>query len=344
MYPSQYPDVPGLAASIAQSMQTMDQKVTSIYDRVYDTSRLYPIVDEAQVLGILTRIGDVGKDRDGAIEFHNGKPIVSVKYSLADGSDSAFSIANALNANTHLDPVHDVLSYTVVHVSPWTAVGPQGNGIGTAMGDLNQLVQWLDPNKVQVITLEQMIVDLRNNFGTPVQVPSLSWSGASSNSWSVGTTANWNLGSDSAVYYNGDAVRFGNGALNRAITIIGTVKPGSITVNNSFLNSYTIGGGVIGGATRHRQARRWDAHSDWCQYFYRSRGHSGGHDRHDDIGQRRSCQRHRRLHQCRSEPGAGWRYAQVDWHHNHDDEPLIHAGPGRRNDRQLAGRQSGFDL
>ena len=39
------------------------------------------------------------------------------------------------------------------------------------MSNLNQLVQWLDPTKVEVVTLEDMMVYLRNNFGTPVGLP-----------------------------------------------------------------------------------------------------------------------------------------------------------------------------
>ena len=46
-----------------------------------------------------------------------------------------------------------------------------GTGSGDPMSNLNQLVQWLDPTKVEVVTLEDLMVHLRNNFGTPVSVP-----------------------------------------------------------------------------------------------------------------------------------------------------------------------------
>jgi hypothetical protein len=36
------------------------------------------------------------------------------------------------------------------------------------MSNLNQLVQWLDPTKVEVVTLEELMVHLRNNFGAPL--------------------------------------------------------------------------------------------------------------------------------------------------------------------------------
>ena len=111
------------------------------------------------------------KGRNGALEFHNGKPILSVKYSLWDGADTAQSIAAALNANTHRDAYRDSASFTIVNVHPWSVTGPNGTGTGDPMSNLNQLVQWLDPTKVEVVTLEDMMVFLRNNFGTPVGLP-----------------------------------------------------------------------------------------------------------------------------------------------------------------------------
>ena len=111
------------------------------------------------------------KGRNGALQFHNGKPILSVKYSLWDGADTAQSIAAALNANTHRDAYHDSASFTIVNVHPWSVTGPDGTGTGDPMSNLNALVQLLDPTKVDVVTLEDMMVFLRNNFGTPVGLP-----------------------------------------------------------------------------------------------------------------------------------------------------------------------------
>jgi hypothetical protein len=43
-----------------------------------------------------------------------------------------------------------------------------GTGSGDPMSNLNQLVEWLDPTKVEVVTLEELMVHLRNNFGVPI--------------------------------------------------------------------------------------------------------------------------------------------------------------------------------
>jgi hypothetical protein len=168
MFPSQYPDNAGLVVAIAQSMRVADQRVISILDPSYDTTQLYPILDDPQVLGMMfkTYLGDY-RGRDGALDWHNGKPIVSVKYSLWDGGQTAQAIANGLNASVHRDGIHDAASYSIVNIHPWSTLGPAGTGSGDPMSNLNQLVGWLDSTKVKIVTLEELIVHLRKNFGTP---------------------------------------------------------------------------------------------------------------------------------------------------------------------------------
>jgi hypothetical protein len=171
-FPSEYPDIDGLVDSISDSMQMADQRVISILDPNYDSSRLHAILDDPQVMGMMFKTyADYYKGRNGALEYHNGKPVLSVKYSLWDGADTALSIANDLNNTTHRDPLLDSASYSIVNVHPWSTSGPNGTGSGTPMGNLNQLVQGLDPTKVEVVTLEELMVHLRNNFGTPVTEP-----------------------------------------------------------------------------------------------------------------------------------------------------------------------------
>ncbi len=169
VFPSQYPDNPGLVASISQSLRSADQRVISLLDPVYNPSTLYSMLADPQVLGLMFKTYCCYyKGRDGALELHDGKPILSVKYSLWDGADNALSIANDLNATAHRDPLHDPASYSIVNVNPWSTQGPTGSGTGDPMSNLNQLVQWLDTNTVAVVTLEELMVQLRNNFGAPL--------------------------------------------------------------------------------------------------------------------------------------------------------------------------------
>ena len=168
-YPSEYPDVDGLAVSTGESLRIADQRVVVILDPYYNSARLYRILDEPEVTGMMFKTySDYYKGRHGALDWHNGKPIVSVKYALWDGADTAQSISAALNNSPHRDPLHDSASYSIVTVHAWSTSGPTGTGSGDPMSNLNQLVQWLDPTKVKVVTLEELMVQLRNNFGAPM--------------------------------------------------------------------------------------------------------------------------------------------------------------------------------
>ena len=171
-FPSKLPDTVAMAASIGDSLDAADQRVVSILDSSYSATKLGTILDDPSVMGMMYKTHDsYYKGRNGGLQFRNGKPILSVKYSLWDGADTAQSIAAALNANTHRNAYTDSASFTIVNVHPWSVLGPNGTGTGDPMSNLNQLVQWLDPSKVEVVTLEDMMVFLRNNFGTPVGLP-----------------------------------------------------------------------------------------------------------------------------------------------------------------------------
>jgi hypothetical protein len=169
-FPSEYPDANELAASIGKSLTAADQRVVSILDTAYDTSKLFAILDRPEVLGIMFKTyAEHYKGRAGSIEFHNGKPIVSVRYSLWDGADTARSLADALNNNPHRNALTDLASFSIVNVHPWSKSGPDGTGASDPMSNLDQLVRWLEADKVEVVTLEELIVYLRDNFGTPIR-------------------------------------------------------------------------------------------------------------------------------------------------------------------------------
>ena len=73
----------------------------------------------------------------------------------------------------------------------------------------------------------------------------LTWSGtAASSVWDANTTANWN--SDSLTFLTADAVTFDDTANTNTVTLTGTLKPGSVTVNATG-NYLFQGGGKITG-------------------------------------------------------------------------------------------------
>jgi hypothetical protein len=159
IFPSRYPDKAGLATTIESAMQLADHRTVSILDDSYDLPSLAPIVESETVLGMMFKTYDqFYKGRDGALDWHDGKPILSVKYSLWDGADNARSLAQALNRIPHQDAANDPQSFSIVNVHPWSTRGPDGRGEGDPMSNLDQLVRWLDKEKVNVVSLEEMMI------------------------------------------------------------------------------------------------------------------------------------------------------------------------------------------
>ncbi len=68
--------------------------------------------------------------------------------------------------------------------------------------------------------------------------------------WDVQGTKNWintSSGNIADFFFNGDNVTFDDTGVNKAVTIVGSVAPGSVTVNNSTGNDYTFISGSIDG-------------------------------------------------------------------------------------------------
>lgn len=164
-YPSQVPDVSGFMDTTIPAMQAVDHNVISVLDDSYTHSSLNQMVERDEVMGLMLKTGAAYAGAGGSIHWHQGKPIVSVKHTLWDGFDTPNSILSSLN-NAPTDPFNDQGSYTIVNVHPWST-STAGGGIGDPMSNVNQIVQNLDAD-VEVVTLEELLVHLRNNFGDPV--------------------------------------------------------------------------------------------------------------------------------------------------------------------------------
>jgi fibronectin-binding autotransporter adhesin len=80
----------------------------------------------------------------------------------------------------------------------------------------------------------------------------LAWAGdGSANVWDLNSSANWNNGTEK--FFSADAVTFGDGTANTAVTIAQLIAPSSVTVNSS--QNYSFGGpggitGAPGGLTK----------------------------------------------------------------------------------------------
>jgi len=85
-----------------------------------------------------------------------------------------------------------------------------------------------------------------------VSAANLTWTGAVNGNWDT-TTLNWLNGSTATAFHTGDNVTFDNTASTFTVTIVSTVAPGSVLVNNNSGFNYSFGGAGIaanGGLTK----------------------------------------------------------------------------------------------
>ncbi len=117
----------------------------------------------------------------------------------------------------------------------------------------------LTGNAASNLNFDIIPADYRQTFALDTSTPgvvnlivtgnagNLVWNGSDNGNWDINLTENW-LAPAPSTFLQGDAVSFTDAAANKAVTMQGSLMPGSITVNNSAENNYTISGsGSIGG-------------------------------------------------------------------------------------------------
>jgi autotransporter-associated beta strand protein len=97
---------------------------------------------------------------------------------------------------------------------------------------------------------------INDEINTVIQVKintadTVTWKGNVNGNWDVNTTSNWVLGSDgvtSSKYYDVDVVKFDDGGIGTpTVSLVGTINPATMTVENTAGN-YTFQGSGIGGS------------------------------------------------------------------------------------------------
>jgi hypothetical protein len=147
------------------AMTAVDHNIIAVLDDTVDLDALHEMVERPEVMGLMLKTGAAYAGQQGAIFWHQGKPIVSVKKTLWDGFDSPNEIVNFLNS-APTDSLNNQGAYTIVNVHPWSTSTADG-GQGNPMSNVDYIVDRLNP-AVRVVTLEELMIHLRNNFGNQV--------------------------------------------------------------------------------------------------------------------------------------------------------------------------------
>lgn len=167
------PDRRAFAENTARYMEMSDLSVATMLNSGGDMSQSVELLEQEQVMGVLYKDYAPYNARQGEIFWHNGKPCVSYRYLLwePDRDKSPAGVAAAI-ATQPASPATDPDSYALINVHAWSY-----RDIGGPMEAVRQTLDLL-PAGTRVVTAEELVILLRQNFGTPVAASDWVWPSA----------------------------------------------------------------------------------------------------------------------------------------------------------------------
>ncbi|MCA9234416.1 MAG: autotransporter-associated beta strand repeat-containing protein [Planctomycetales bacterium] len=213
--------------------------------RAFEDSRIAPGdgVGTLQVTGNLN-VGLFAANPSGGFEFDLGNATT-----IGGGVNDLLAVSNTLT----LAPSGNKFNLRVTPAAGSLAAGTYtlmtGGSIagGAASGDFN--LSLFNPQGT-LLNSRQDNASVVNVTGSAVTVSfaaaaARTWTGAVNGVWNVGSTANWSAGDN--LFFDLDAVTFGNGPTNTTIDIAAPVTPGSMNFTNT-TSTYTFTGVGIEGS------------------------------------------------------------------------------------------------
>ncbi len=157
------------AKNTGQAMKKCGLTVaTLINENNADITEVDEFLDRPEIMGIAYKDWAPYNRRNGAIYWHNGKPCVSYKFLLwaGDVDDPSglgdWKTVSAGIAAMPSSPATNQGSYAIINSNAWSF-----GAVGGPVQAIVNTIELLPPN-TRVVTVEELIILLRNNFGTPV--------------------------------------------------------------------------------------------------------------------------------------------------------------------------------
>ena len=163
-YPNNLPDRAAFAAKTAEYLRKSDLSVVTLLNSGGSMEQSVEMLERTEVLGVLYKDYSPYNLGNGAIFWHNGKPCISYRFLLWEPQEagSPEGLAQAI-AQMPAKPLMDQQSYALINVHAWS-----WKEIGGPMEAVKRTIDLLPPG-TRVVTAEELVVLMCNNFGTPVQ-------------------------------------------------------------------------------------------------------------------------------------------------------------------------------
>jgi GxGYxYP putative glycoside hydrolase C-terminal domain/GxGYxY sequence motif in domain of unknown function N-terminal len=162
-YHSDLPDRAAFAAKTAEYLRRSDLSVVSLLNSGGSMEQSSEMLERPEVMGVLYKDYSPYNLGKGAIFWHNGKPCISYHFLLWEplNTNSPEGVAQEIS-QMPAKPLTDQQSYAIINVHAWS-----WKEIGGPLEAVKRTIDMLPPG-TRVVTAEELVILLRNNFGTPV--------------------------------------------------------------------------------------------------------------------------------------------------------------------------------
>jgi hypothetical protein len=162
-YHNYLPDRRAFAETTARYMRMSDLDIVTMLNSSGGMEQSAELLEQPEVLGVLYKDYAPYNAKGGRVFWRNGKPCVSYRYLLWEPkrANSPEGVAEAIG-KLPASPQDDPDSYALINVHAWSF-----KAIGGPMEAVKRTIDRLPP-RTRVVTAEEFIILLRNNFGQPV--------------------------------------------------------------------------------------------------------------------------------------------------------------------------------
>jgi hypothetical protein len=158
------PDRAEFARRTAEAMRQSDMTIATTLNAGGSMKQSVELLEQPEILGVIYKDYAPYNAQEGRIVWHKGKPCVAYRYLLWEPkrANSPEGVAKAI-AELPASPRTDQDSYALVNVHAWSF-----EEMGGPMAAVKATIDLL-PRRTRVVTAEELMILLRENFGEPVR-------------------------------------------------------------------------------------------------------------------------------------------------------------------------------
>jgi len=165
-FPAALPSRQHFAEITATHLKASHLHLVSVLNSGGDLTQTSELLEQPDVLGVIYKDYESYNAKHGALWWHQGKPCLSYRFLLWEGlaGQNPEAVAAAIG-ELPASPLTDPASYILINVHAWSY-----RQNGGPMAAVQRTIALL-PAQTRVVSATEMIMQMRQHFGTPVVQP-----------------------------------------------------------------------------------------------------------------------------------------------------------------------------